>query len=82
MTTSALLRNGSGQLAVMEAELVSELAERGYDSIDELRGSMSHRNLPDPAGFERVNYMRTLSSWSSRHPVSPGQAALLAEPGD
>jgi dihydroorotate dehydrogenase (fumarate) len=82
MMTSALLRAGPEQLAVIEGELVALLSERGYDSVAELRGSMSHRNLPDPAGFERANYMRTLSSWSSRHPVSPGQAALLAEPGD
>jgi hypothetical protein len=31
--------------------------------------------MPDPAGFERANYMRTLMSWSSRAEVSPGQAA-------
>jgi hypothetical protein len=30
--------------------------------------------MPDPAGFERANYVRTLMSWSSRTTVSPGQA--------
>jgi hypothetical protein len=35
---------------------------------------MSQASMPDPAGFERVNYMRTLLSWSSRAEVSPGQA--------
>jgi Thioredoxin-like [2Fe-2S] ferredoxin len=32
--------------------------------------------MPDPAGFEWANYVRTLASWSSRATVSPGQAAL------
>jgi hypothetical protein len=36
---------------------------------------MSRDAMPDPAGFERANYMRTLMSWSSRAEVSPGQAA-------
>jgi hypothetical protein len=30
--------------------------------------------MPDPAGFERANYVRTLRSWSSHAQVSPGQA--------
>jgi dihydroorotate dehydrogenase (fumarate) len=72
MTTSALLRHGPERLAGIERELVEVLTEHGYGSVAELRGSMSSRNLPDPAGFERANYMRTLASWSSRTPVVPG----------
>ena len=34
---------------------------------------LSHDAMPDPAGFERASYMRTLMSWSSRHQVSPDQ---------
>jgi hypothetical protein len=35
---------------------------------------MSRVHMPDPAGFERANYVRTLMSWSSQAQVSPGQA--------
>jgi hypothetical protein len=42
--------------------------------VAQLRGSMSRVHMPDPAGFERANYVRTLMSWSSRAQVSPGQA--------
>jgi hypothetical protein len=56
------------------------MAEGDYDSVVQLRGSMSHDNMPDPAGFERANYVRTLMSWSSRAKVSPGQATTDAEP--
>ncbi len=76
MMTSALLRNGPSHAATVQAELVAVLAEREYASVAELRGSMSRRAMPDPAGFERANYVRTLASWSSRATVSPGQAAM------
>jgi hypothetical protein len=36
--------------------------------------ALSRSHMPDPAGFERANYVRTLMSWSSRAQVSPGQA--------
>jgi dihydroorotate dehydrogenase (fumarate) len=75
MMTSALLRHGPGYVRTVEHELAAVLAERDYDSVAQLRGSMSRSSMPDPEGFERANYMRTLLSWSSRAQVSPGQAA-------
>jgi dihydroorotate dehydrogenase (fumarate) len=74
MMTSALLRHGPGHVRTVEEELLAILAERDYPSVAQLRGSMSQAAMPDPAGFERANYMRTLLSWSSRAEVSPGQA--------
>jgi dihydroorotate dehydrogenase (fumarate) len=74
MMTSALLRHGPEHVAVVERELRAVLAEQDYDSVAQLRGSMSRAHMPDPAGFERANYVRTLMSWSSRAQVSPGQA--------
>jgi hypothetical protein len=58
----------------VEEELRAVMAERDYDSVAQVRGSMSRDAMPDPAGFERANYMRTLMSWSSHAQVSPGQA--------
>jgi len=75
MMTSALLRHGPGHVRTVERELTELLAERDHDSVAQLRGSMSRSSMPDPEGFERANYMRTLMSWSSRAQVSPGQAA-------
>jgi dihydroorotate dehydrogenase (fumarate) len=74
MMTSALLRHGPGHVAQVERELIAILTERDYASVAELRGSMSRRAMPDPAGFERANYARTLASWSSHTAPSPGQA--------
>jgi dihydroorotate dehydrogenase (fumarate) len=80
MMTSALLRNGPEHVGVVERELRAVLAEHEHDSVAQLRGSMSHDAMPDPAGFERANYVRTLMSWSSRAQVSPGQAGTDPDP--
>jgi dihydroorotate dehydrogenase (fumarate) len=63
MTTSALLRHGPTHLATIEAEMRAWMDERGYDSVQQLRGSVSRRNVPDPDVYERANYFQTLHSW-------------------
>jgi dihydroorotate dehydrogenase (fumarate) len=63
MMTSALLRHGPSHLTRVEAELVAWLAEREYESVGQLRGSVSHHAATDPTGFERANYLRTLASY-------------------
>ena len=65
MMTSAILQRGPEHVATVEAELCNWLAEREYTSVDELRGSASAATSPDPAAFERANYMRTLHSWTT-----------------
>jgi dihydroorotate dehydrogenase (fumarate) len=63
MMTSALLQKGVRHASSVIAELVRWMEEHQYASIQQMRGSMSYRSAPDPAAFERVNYMRTLSSY-------------------
>jgi dihydroorotate dehydrogenase (fumarate) len=65
MTTSAVLRNGPEHIATMEAELRTWAEEHEYESVAQLRGSVSHANTDDPTAFERANYLRTLHSWAS-----------------
>ena len=33
----------------------------GYETVDQLRGRLSQRSVPDPAAFERANYIKTLA---------------------
>ena len=65
MMTSALLRNGPTHLATVEAELIDWAAEHGYESVDQLRGSASQARVPDPATFERANYVQGLTSFGA-----------------
>ena len=41
-------------------------AERDYTSVRQMKGSLSQRACPDPAAFERANYMKALKSCTSR----------------
>ena len=42
--------------------------EHEYDSVAQLRGSVSHATASNPSAFERANYVRTLHSWSASQP--------------
>jgi dihydroorotate dehydrogenase (fumarate) len=66
MMTSALLQNGVGHLDAVRAGIVQWMEEHEYESINQMCGSMSQRNVPDPAAYERVSYMRVLSSYTMR----------------
>jgi dihydroorotate dehydrogenase (fumarate) len=64
MMTSALLKNGIGHLAAVQAELLKWMEEHEYDSIQQMQGSMSQRAVADPSAFQRANYVKVLSSYS------------------
>ncbi len=64
MMTSALLHNGVEHLDVVLRDLRSWMEEHEYESIRQMCGSMSQRNVPNPAAFQRPNYVRVLSSYS------------------
>ncbi len=64
MMTSALLRNGPGHVRTVTEQLCVWMEEHDYESVDQLRGSVSHATTDDPSAFERANYRRTLHSWA------------------
>jgi dihydroorotate dehydrogenase (fumarate) len=65
MTTSALLRNGPDHLRLLEVQVRDWMDRHRYETVDQFRGRASQRSIPDPAAFERANYIKTLAS----HPV-------------
>jgi dihydroorotate dehydrogenase (fumarate) len=69
MMTSALLEHGIEYLTMLEANLRSWLEQHEYESIEQMQGSMSHKNVAHPAAFERANYMKVLNSYSMGLPV-------------
>jgi dihydroorotate dehydrogenase (fumarate) len=62
MMTSALLHNGPDHLRPVELGLRDWMDGHRYERIDQLRGQLSQRSVPDPATFERANYIKTLAS--------------------
>lgn len=65
MLCSALFLHGIRYLSEVERGLVSWMEEREYESISQLRGSMSRLRCPDPSAFERAQYMRAIKSYQS-----------------
>jgi dihydroorotate dehydrogenase (fumarate) len=64
MMTSALLGNGPDHLRPVEVQVRDWMDGHGYQTLDQLRGRLSQRSIPDPAAFERANYIQTLASRS------------------
>jgi dihydroorotate dehydrogenase (fumarate) len=62
MTTTALLRHGPGYLRSLLEGLPAWLADRGYASIAQMKGTLSLKNCPDPSAFERASYVNMIAS--------------------
>ena len=39
------------------------MEQKGYESVDQLRGSMSQRSIPDSTALVRGNYIKVLESY-------------------
>jgi dihydroorotate dehydrogenase (fumarate) len=66
MMASALLRHGVGHVAKVLEDLRAWMEEHEYESIRQMRGSLSQRSVAEPAAFERANYMKVLRSYALR----------------
>ena len=71
MMTSAILRHGPGHVATVLDGLQRWLDDNDYESVAQLRGSMSHATTADPAAFERANYRKVLHSWAAPLHLTP-----------
>lgn len=63
MMASSLLHSGEQIVPSMLSELEGWMTERGYESIQQMQGSMSQKSVKEPAAFERANYMKVLGSF-------------------
>lgn len=68
MLCSALLRHSVRQLGVVERDLVAWMEEHEYNSVTQLKGSLSQKNCADPSAFERAQYMRAISQFPAARP--------------
>lgn len=63
MLCSVLLRYGVDQIKVITKRLQEWMQEKGYESVDEMRGSISQEKCDDPSAFERAQYLRVIHSY-------------------
>jgi len=64
MVTSALLQRGIPHIKTVLSDLRAWMEQHEYESIGQMQGSMSRRAVPNPAVFERANYLKVLSSYA------------------
>jgi len=60
---SVLLQRGPHHLDTIRRECEEWMEEHEYESLEQMRGSMSMARCPDPHAYERGNYMRMLQTW-------------------
>jgi dihydroorotate dehydrogenase (fumarate) len=63
MMCSALLMHGPGHIEKVLKEVGKWMEEHEYESIEQMKGSLSHKSIADPSAYERANYMKALSRY-------------------
>jgi dihydroorotate dehydrogenase (fumarate) len=64
MLCSVLLRHGIKHIQVIQEELIRWMETHEYESVQQMQGSMSQRNCPNPSSFERAQYMKALQTYN------------------
>lgn len=60
---SLLLKEGTGSVCRLEEGIRQWLDANEYESLEQLRGSVSYQRTSDPAAYERANYLDMLDQW-------------------
>ena len=60
---SELLANGIGRVTEVLKEVEQWMTDKEYESLEQMKGSMSQKSVADPAAFERANYMKALNNY-------------------
>ncbi len=64
MMTSVILTHGIPHVQTIRTGLEEWLEENEYISVEQMKGSMSRANCPNPSELERGNYMKALASYT------------------
>jgi dihydroorotate dehydrogenase (fumarate) len=62
MVCSALMRHGIDHLAQIEEEMSTWMAENEYESVEQLKGSLSQEHCENPSALERAHYIRAVGA--------------------
>ena len=60
---ASLLKFGIPHIKEVLTQLVYWMEVNEYESLEQMRGSMSYKNVANPSQFERANYMKVLHSY-------------------
>ena len=65
MLASSLLKHGPAHVQTLVRGVQDWMQAHEYSSVEQLKGSLSQQSCPNPAAFERANYMKALKSYTS-----------------
>lgn len=65
MLNSILLKKGLPEMRHIEKGILQWMEEHEYESIEQMKGSMSALKVPHPTKFERAQYIRALSKFEA-----------------
>jgi dihydroorotate dehydrogenase (fumarate) len=60
---ACLLKFGIPHIKEILNQMVYWMEVNEYESVEQMRGSMSYKNVANPSQFERANYMKVLHSY-------------------
>jgi dihydroorotate dehydrogenase (fumarate) len=63
---STLYKNGFGQIETMLNELAVWMVDKKYKSIEDFRGKLSHKNVKNPASYERMQFIKNFKENKSK----------------
>jgi dihydroorotate dehydrogenase (fumarate) len=68
MVASEFVAQGIQRATEMLSEMENWMMAYDYESVSKMRGSMSQKNVENPAAFERANYMKALQTYDNKLP--------------
>jgi dihydroorotate dehydrogenase (fumarate) len=66
-TASALIKNGPEYAGTLIKEIQEWMELKEYESVEQLKGTLSQRAVPNPDEFERANYIKVLETYKRKH---------------
>jgi len=60
---SSLLKNGIEHLGTILQRMQAWMEENEYESVEQMRGSLSQQHITEAAAYERAHYVKVLQSW-------------------
>jgi dihydroorotate dehydrogenase (fumarate) len=60
---SVLYEKGNGQIPIINAEIKTWMDRKGFSTVEQFRGRLNYKNIPNPSAYERSQFMKYFSTY-------------------
>lgn len=60
---SVLYERGNEQIPIINAEIKTWMDRKGFSTVEQFRGRMNYKNIPNPSAYERSQFMKYFSTY-------------------